>query len=215
MSEREIARTEFMAGLRKRGIKDPRVLSAMDKVPRDQFVESSEQESAFSDRALPIPCGQTISQPSLVAAMTEALRVSSEHRVLEIGTGSGYQAAILAHLAKHVFSIERFSRLAKIADARIKKLGIENVTVIEGDGTEGLQAEAPFDRIMVTAAAPEIPPVLIGQLVGGGVLIAPVGFRNEIQQLRRITKTPSGATQAEDLMAVRFVPLLQGKGPSA
>lgn len=213
MSEREQARKEFMTGLRKRGTEDERVLSAMAKVPRERFVDSEHEDVALSDYALPIACGQTISQPSLVAAMTAALKISPKHKVLEIGTGSGYQAAILSHLAKHVFSIERFPLLAEIAKERLKKLGIENVSISEGDGAEGLPGEAPFDRIMVTAAAPHMPPALTEQLAAGGILILPLGPPGDIQTLIRVTKSGAGALKSEDLMSVRFVPLLPGRNP--
>ncbi len=203
-----------MAGLRKRGTEDERVLSAMAKVPRERFVDSEHGDVALSDYALPISCGQTISQPSLVAAMTEALKISPEHKVLEVGTGSGYQAAIISHLAKHVFSIERFPLLAETAKKRLKKLGIENVTVIEGDGAEGLPGEAPFDRIMVTAAAPWVPPALIEQLANGGILLTPIGPEGEIQTLTRLTNSGPGPLKTEELMSVRFVPLLRGRNPA-
>jgi len=213
MRKREKTRNEFISSLRKRGIDDKRVLAAMEKVPRERFVEREHEDIAFSDQALPIACGQTISQPSLVAAMTAALKIAPEHKILEIGTGSGYQAAILSHLAHKIVSVERFSALAKIARERLGELGIGNVTVIEGDGAEGLPGEAPFDRIMLTAAALRVPPALMGQLADNGILIAPLGPPGEIQMLTRFTKKASGVLETEELMAVRFVPLLPGTKP--
>jgi len=211
MSEREKARKEFVASLRKRGVADERVLKAMARVPRESFVETEHEDIAFADQALPIACGQTISQPSLVGAMTAALKISSDHKVLEVGTGSGYQAAILSYLTKHVFSIERFPLLAEIARERLKKLGIENVSVIEGDGAEGLPREAPFDRIMITAAAPVVPPALTEQLADGGILLIPIGPVCEVQMLTRIRKIAPGVLKTDELMAVRFVPLVPGR----
>ena len=205
---------EFLLGLRKRGIRDTRVLRALELVPRERFVGAAQQDLAFADQALPIDCGQTISQPYVVAAMTEALDLKPEHKVLEIGTGSGYQAAILAHLAKSVVSIERYRTLAEEARARLAALGLANVTVLVGDGSEGARDYGPFDRIVVTAAAPEIPGALIEQLKTGGVLLAPVGPRDGVQMLTRFEKGADGKIAEEELMAVRFVPLVAGKAAS-
>jgi protein-L-isoaspartate(D-aspartate) O-methyltransferase len=202
---------EFLLGLRKRGIRDLRVLRALETVPRERFVEPAQFELAFADQALPIDCGQTISQPYVVAAMTEALEVASEHRVLEIGTGSGYQAAILAKLARHVFTIERYRTLANKAKKRIAALKLDNVTVIVGDGTKGDPEHAPFDRVMVTAATPEVPAALIKQLVPEGVLIAPIGPTGGVQYLTRFKKAADGGLEQRELMAVRFVPLIPGR----
>jgi protein-L-isoaspartate(D-aspartate) O-methyltransferase len=205
------ARMEFLLGLRRRGIRDTRVLRALEQVPRERFVDEGQMALAFADQALPIQCGQTISQPYMVAAMTEALDVKPEHKVLEIGTGSGYQAAILAHLAKSVVSIERYRTLADEARARLAELGLTNVTVLIGDGTEGARDYGPFERVIVTAAAPEIPRPLIEQLAPGGILLAPVGPRDGVQMLTRLEKGASGKLTADELMAVRFVPLVAGK----
>ena len=207
-------RMEFLLGLRRRGIRDTKVLRALEIVPRERFVDEAQAEFAFADRALPIDCGQTISQPYMVAAMTEALEVRPDHKVLEIGTGSGYQAAILAHLAKSVVSIERYRTLADEARARLAELGLANVTVLVGDGTEGARDYAPFDRIIVTAAAPKIPKALIEQLAPGGILLAPLGPRDGVQMLTRFEKGPAGELKTEELMAVRFVPLVAGKAAS-
>ena len=208
------ARMEFLLGLRKRGIRDTRVLRALDLVPRERFVGADQQDLAFADQALPIDCGQTISQPYVVAAMTEALDLKPDHKVLEIGTGSGYQAAILAHLAKSVVSIERYRTLADEARTRLAALGLANVTVLVGDGSEGARDYGPFDRIVVTAAAPEIPGALIEQLKTGGVLLAPVGPRDGVQMLTRFEKGADGTLAEKELMAVRFVPLVAGKAAS-
>jgi protein-L-isoaspartate(D-aspartate) O-methyltransferase len=204
-------RMEFLLQLRKRGIQDTRVLRALETVPRERFVEAGQQDLAFADQALPICCGQTISQPYVVAAMTEALEVGPHHRVLEIGTGSGYQAAILARLAWEVVSIERYRTLAEMARTRLAALGLNNVTVTVGDGTKGDPERAPFDRIIVTAATPEIPPPLLDQLAPDGILIAPVGPTGGVQQLKRLHKKEDGAIEERTLMAVRFVPLIPGQ----
>jgi protein-L-isoaspartate(D-aspartate) O-methyltransferase len=210
MTDREQERSEFVSDLKARGIKDEKVLAALASVPREEFVEPAHERLAFEDQALPIACGQTISQPYMVAAMTEALEISPDHKVLEIGTGSGYQAAILAKLAREVISVERHRDLADTARARLKRLGFDNVTVIHADGMAGAGAHAPFDRIVVTAAAEEIPTMLTDQLAQNGVLLAPVGAEGAIQALVRVRKSAEGALQTEDLMPVRFVPLLPG-----
>jgi protein-L-isoaspartate(D-aspartate) O-methyltransferase len=207
---REQERVEFIRDLKLRGIHDENVLEALIRVPREEFVAITDEPLAFSDQALPIACGQTISQPYVVAAMSEALEVAPEHKVLEIGTGSGYQAAILACLAREVYSIERHGDLAESARVRLQRLGFSNVTVIHADGMEGAGGYAPFDRIIVTAAALEIPKALTGQLAPGGVMIVPVGPTAEVQSLVRVRKAPDGSLTQEDLMAVRFVPLLPG-----
>lgn len=207
---REQERSEFVQDLKLRGIHGEKVLDALARVPREEFVAALDEGRAFSDQALPIACGQTISQPYVVAAMTEALELSPEHKVLEIGTGSGYQAAILACLAREVFTIERHRDLAESARARLQRLGFNNITVIHADGMEGAGAYAPFDRIIVTAATPEIPEALTAQLASGGVMVVPVGAARDVQSLTRLRKKVDGSLKAEDLMAVRFVPLLPG-----
>ncbi|MGB7037638.1 MAG: protein-L-isoaspartate(D-aspartate) O-methyltransferase [Xanthobacteraceae bacterium] len=202
---------EFQLALRRHGITDQAVLRAMDEVPREYFVAPGFLESAYADQALPIACGQTISQPFVVAYMTEKLEVEPGHRVLEIGTGSGYQTAILARLAREVVSLERYRTLAEAARERIGTLGYGNVTIRSGDGMAGAPDLAPFDRIMVTAAAEQVPEALGAQLAEGGKMIIPVGPRHDAQSLVRLTKQPDGALTRENLIAVRFVPLLPGQ----
>ena len=168
-------RMEFLLTLRRRGIADQAVLRAMDEVPRERFVEPTFADSAYADQALPIACGQTISQPYVVAYMTEQLEMRSQHRVLEVGTGSGYQAAVLSRLAREVVSVERYRTLAEEARARLKALGYENVDVVVGDGFAGVPERAPYDRIIVTAAAETMPQALLDQLADGGIMILPLG----------------------------------------
>ncbi|MDE1972303.1 MAG: protein-L-isoaspartate(D-aspartate) O-methyltransferase [Hyphomicrobiales bacterium] len=201
---------EFLLTLRRRGIMDQAVLRAMDEVPRGVFVDEEFADSAYADRALPIACGQTISQPYVVAYMTEQLAVEPEHRVLEIGTGSGYQAAVLSHLAREVVSVERYRTLADGARQRLKTLGYSNVMIVAGDGLAGAPERGPFDRIMVTAAIEDVPQMLVDQLGEGGKMVIPVGPRNGVQRIVKLTKT-SGGSDRQDLIAVRFVPLLPGQ----
>ena len=207
----DVERMEFQLALRRRGVSDQAVLRAMDEVPREYFVAAGFTDTAYADQALPIACGQTISQPFVVAYMTEKLEVEPQHRVLEIGTGSGYQAAILARLAREVVSIERYRTLADAARERLKTLGYSNVTIRLGDGMAGAPDLAPFDRIMVTAAAEEVPEALVAQLAEGGKMVVPVGPRHNAQYIVRLTKQPGGALTREELIAVRFVPLLPGQ----
>jgi protein-L-isoaspartate(D-aspartate) O-methyltransferase len=202
---------EFQLALRRRGISDQAVLRAMDEVPREYFVAAGFAESAYADQALPIACGQTISQPYVVAYMTELLNVEPHHRVLEVGTGSGYQAAVLSRVAREVVSIERYRTLADAARERIKTVGYANVTILVGDGMAGAPDLAPFDRIMVTAAAEEIPKALAEQLVVGGKMVLPVGPRHGPQYIVKLSKQANGELTREDLIAVRFVPLLPGQ----
>jgi protein-L-isoaspartate(D-aspartate) O-methyltransferase len=201
---------EFLLALRRRGIMDPDVLRAMEEVPRGVFVGEDFSQNAYADRALPIACGQTISQPFVVAYMTQHLDVAPEHHVLEIGTGSGYQAAILSRLAKTVVSIERFRTLADAARARLQDLGYGNVEVVVGDGLAGAPDRAPFDRILVTAAAERIPEALTAQLAEGGVMLLPLGPHDGTQHIVKLTKASTGLTR-EELIPVRFVPLLPGQ----
>jgi protein-L-isoaspartate(D-aspartate) O-methyltransferase len=205
-----VERMEFLLTLRQRGIGDPRVLRAMDEVPRANFVEQQYSHDAYADRALPISCGQTISQPYVVAHMTEQLDVKPEHRVLEVGTGSGYQAAILSRLARAVVGIDRYRTLADAARQRLAALGYDNVEIMAGDGLAGVPERAPFDRIMVTAAAEEIPEALVDQLAEGGVMVLPLGSHGGSQRIVRLTKTKDGLKR-ENGIAVRFVPLLPGQ----
>jgi len=209
-SDDKVGRMQFLLGLRKRGISDPAVLRAMDEVPREHFVESTFVDNAYADQALPIACGQTISQPYVVAYMTEQLGVQGDHRVLEVGTGSGYQAAVLSRLAREVISIERYRTLAESARNRLATLGYDNVDVRVGDGLAGVPERAPFDRIIVTAAAETIPEALVGELADGGVMMLPLGPHGGPQQLVKLTKGEQGIKQ-EDLIGVRFVPLLPGQ----
>jgi protein-L-isoaspartate(D-aspartate) O-methyltransferase len=210
VSDDSVGRMQFMLTMRRRGIGDPAVLRALDEVPREHFVSGEFQSAAYADRALPIACGQTISQPYVVAYMTEQLGVRPEHRVLEIGTGSGYQAAILSRLAREVVSIERYRTLADMARTRIETLGYQNVEIRVGDGLDGAADRAPFDRIIVTAAAETLPEALIGQLAEGGVLLLPLGPHGGVQRLVKLTKNIGGLEQ-EELLGVRFVPLLPGQ----
>jgi protein-L-isoaspartate(D-aspartate) O-methyltransferase len=192
--------------LRGRGISDPRVLAAMGRVPRTEFLPEKERPHAYADRALPIDCGQTMSQPYIVALMSQALELSGDEHVLEIGTGSGYQAAILGELARSVVTIERHPRLAQQAAAKLAQLGYKNVRAIEGDGMVGSPADAPFDRIIVTAASRSVPEAVWQQLAEGGLLVIPEGGQ-DFQELKRIRKT-GGQPVSEVLCDCRFVPLL-------
>jgi protein-L-isoaspartate(D-aspartate) O-methyltransferase len=206
----KVVRMQFLLVLRQRGIGDTAVLRAMDEVPREHFVENAFVDAAYADQALPIACGQTISQPYVVAYMTEQLCLQPQHRVLEIGTGSGYQAAILSRLAREVISVERYRTLANAARIRLATLGYNNVEVLLGDGVAGVPDKAPFDRIMITAAAENVPEALVAQLAEGGLMILPLGQHNGSQHLVRITKRETGLEQ-EKLIGVRFVPLLPGQ----
>jgi protein-L-isoaspartate(D-aspartate) O-methyltransferase len=205
----DVERMEFQLLLRRRGISEQAVLRAMDEVPRELFVSVELADSAYADQALPIACGQTISQPYVVAFMTEHLDVEPQHHVLEVGTGTGYQAAVLSRLARDVVSIERYRTLADAARERLKTLGYGNVTILAGDGLGGAPAEAPFDRIMVTAAAEEVPEMLVDQLAEGGKIVLPLGPRDGTQNIVKLTKTAGGLAR-QSLIAVRFVPLLPG-----
>jgi protein-L-isoaspartate(D-aspartate) O-methyltransferase len=197
------------AFLRASGIRSERVLAAFAEVPRQLFVPERYVPHAEDDRPLPIGCGQTISQPFVVAYMTERLRLAGNERVLEVGTGSGYQTAILARLVQEVFSIEIVPELAARArEVLTGTLGLLNVRLRTGDGSLGWPEEAPFDRVIVTAAAPEVPPALVAQLAAGGRMILPVGFELDVQMLRVVDKGNDGASVETDLLPVRFVPLV-------
>lgn len=198
-----------------RGVRSSRVIDAIRRTPRERFVASSQQESAYDDAALPIECGQTISQPYMVAHMTELLEPAPQARVLEIGTGSGYQTAVLALLFQHVFSIERHEPLLKAAAQRFIDLALNNVSLRCGDGTLGWAEQAPFDAILVTAGAPEVPAALEAQLADGGRLVVPVGPLDD-QVLVRVRRTPRGLSR-ERLLRCRFVKLIgeQGWSPEA
>ncbi|MEM9011762.1 MAG: protein-L-isoaspartate(D-aspartate) O-methyltransferase [Pseudomonadota bacterium] len=199
----------FLFALRSAGVRDAAVLSAMEMTQREAFLDGIFRARAYEDLPLPISCGQTISQPSVVGLMTQALRVDSRSKVLEVGTGSGYQAAVLSRLARRVYSIERHRALARAAREALAEAGLVNVTIITGDGTLGLPEQAPFDRILVTAAAEDPPATLLAQLREGGRMVLPVGQTDRVQQLIVVDKTPDGLEYTE-LGDVRFVPLLQG-----
>ena len=199
--------------LRARGIRDPRVLDAMARVPRHQYVPPDEQLRAYADSPLPIGYGQTISQPYIVAFMTEALHVAPTDRVLEIGTGSGYQAAILGELARDVYTIELVPELAERARRSLAAAGYRNVHVRQGDGYQGWPDQAPFDKVIVTAAPEIVPQALVDQLGVGGTLILPVGPQHGAQELRILTKTAAGVT-SERSLPVQFVPMVKPKPPA-
>jgi protein-L-isoaspartate(D-aspartate) O-methyltransferase len=209
-NEQDDDRMEFLLTLRRRGIADQAVLRAMDEVPREQFVDTSFLRSAYADQALPIACGQTISQPYVVAYMTEQLALEPHYRVLEIGTGSGYQSAVLSRLAREVVTIERYRTLADQAGERLRSLGYDNVEIIVGDGFSGVPGRAPYDRIIVTAAAESVPETLLEQLAQNGVMVLPLGSPDGSQHLIKLTKSQTG-TRRENLIAVRFVPMLPGQ----
>jgi len=209
---------QLIMELRGQGITDPRVLDAMERTPRDAFVDEPLEYAAWNNTALPIACGQTISQPFVVAYMTQHLGVQSSHRVLEIGTGSGYQAAVLSPLCRRVYTIERHRPLLKQAEDRFRTLGLHNITTKHGDGYKGWAEQAPFDRILLAAAPPQVPPILIEQLKVGGALIAPVGTISEAngdatesfsQRLTKMIRTETGVKE-EVLIPVLFVPMLSG-----
>src|SRR3954452_22836407 len=199
----------FQLTLRRRGISDQAVLRAMEEVPREAFVESSDREHAYLDSALSIACGQTISQPFVVAYMTEQLQLEKGHRVLEIGAGSGYQAAMLSRLARQVLTVERYRKLADAARARLEKLDYHNVEVMLGDGLNLPSNIGSFERLIFTAAMEQIPENLIERLEVGGILIAPVGPHQGVQTLTRLSRSEAGIERKE-LVEVRFVPALPG-----
>ena len=200
---------QLMLRLRQGGVSDRSVLEAMEKTPREMFVERAFRERAFEDRPLPIACGQTISQPAIVGMMIQALEVTPRCKVLEVGARSGYVCAILARLARRVYGVERHRPLALEARERIAGLGLGNVTIRAGDGTRGWPEQAPFDRILVSAAADDTPAMLLEQLRPGGIMVLPVGQTDEVQQLIKIEKTDDGPSYSE-LCDVLFVPLVEG-----
>ena len=193
--------------LRQHGIGDAEVLGAIERVPREMFVPEQFQDQAYENTALPIGAGQTISQPLVVALMTQALKLGERMRVLEIGTGSGYQAAVLSHLCRRVYTIERHATLLKEAEARFKELGLHNVTAMTGNGIAGWPEQAPFPRILVTAAAVKAPPALLDQLDVGGIMVIPIGANASDQNVVRLTKREDGF-ESETLWPVRFVPMI-------
>ncbi len=202
---------QFLFALRSKGVTDKRVLEAMEKVDRGPFVRGLFSERAYEDMPLPISCGQTISQPSIVGLMTQALEVQPRDKVLEVGTGSGYQAAILSQLARRVYTVDRYRRLVNEAKEIFHTLGLTNVTAFTADGSHGLDEQAPFDRIIITAAAEDPPGPLLAQLKIGGIMVVPVGQSDTVQSLIKVTRTDTGFDYQE-LCPVRFVPLLEGVG---
>ncbi len=202
---------QFLFALRSRGVTDRRVLNAMEAVDRGLFVRGIFAGRAYEDMPLPIACGQTISQPSVVGLMTQALEVSPRDKVLEVGTGSGYQAAILARLARRVYTVERHARLVREASQVFRDLDLVNITTMVSDGSFGLPEQAPFDRIIVTAAAEDPPGPLLAQLKIGGIMVVPVGQSDAVQTLIRVRRTETGF-EYDELRPVRFVPLLEGLG---
>ncbi len=206
----EARKIRLIMELRQNGISDTAVLSAIERVPREIFVPEPFQDQAYENLALPIGQGQTLSQPQVVAAMTQALAPSRRLKILEVGTGSGYQAAVLSRLFRRVYTIERYRELLNEAEQRFAQLRLSNITSRAGDGIKGWPEQAPFGRIIVTAAAVEVPGALVDQLGEGGVMVVPVGRRNGIQSLLRVVRGTDGITQEEALGDVRFVPLLDG-----
>jgi protein-L-isoaspartate(D-aspartate) O-methyltransferase len=207
--ERAEEQMRFLYALRSRGVTDPRVLAAMEEIDRGAFVRGLFAERAYEDTPLPIACGQTISQPSVVALMTQALEVSPRDKVLEVGTGSGYQAAILSRLARRVYTVDRHKRLVREAQKLFEALDLANITAFAADGSFGLPDQAPFDRILVTAAAEDPPGPLLAQLRVGGIMVVPVGQSDAVQSLIKVTRHEQGFDY-DELRPVRFVPLVEG-----
>ena len=208
--ERRVRIADLILRFRRAGITDQAVLQAIESVPRDVFVPAESRAVAYAERALPIDCGQTISAPLIVGMMTAALDIDEGDRVLEIGTGTGYQTAVLARLCRRVYTIDRFRTLVSAAESRFRTLRITNIATLVGDGTKGWPEQSPFDRIIVTAAAEAVPEPLLTQVRVGGVIVAPVGPQDGVQKLLRIERTDTGY-EARDLADVRFVPLIPGK----
>jgi len=202
---------QFLFALRSKGVTDKRVLEAMEMVDRGAFMRGIFAGRSYEDMPLPIACGQTISQPSIVGLMTQALHVQPRDKVLEVGTGSGYQAAILSQLARRVYTVDRHRRLVREAQEVFDRLGLSNITTIVGDGSHGLPDQAPFDRILVTAAAEDPPGPLLAQLRVGGIMVVPVGQSDAVQSLIKVTRGEAGFDY-EELRPVRFVPLIEGLG---
>ena len=201
----------FLFALRSRGVTDTRVLTAMERVDRGLFVRGLFADRAYEDMPLPIACGQTISQPSVVGLMTQALQVNPRDTVLEVGTGSGYQAAVLAQLCRRVYTVDRYRRLVREAADLFRQLDLSNITTITADGSFGLPDQGPFDRIIVTAAAEDPPGPLLEQLKPGGIMVVPVGQSDSVQSLIKVTRGAKGFDY-EELRPVRFVPLVEGLG---
>ena len=203
---------QLVMSLRGGGVTDAKVMGAIERTPRHLFVPQRFGDQAYDDRALPIDCGQTISQPLIVALMTQALKLDDRSKVLEIGTGSGYQAAVLARLARRVYSVERYRTLAKEAEQRFDAMRLTNIVTKIGDGTLGWPEHQPFDGIVVAAGAPAVPEALKHQLILGGHLVIPVGGEQGVQYLERVTRLSDDEFRTEDLGAVRFVPLRGEQG---
>ena len=212
MTDTAERKMRFLYALRSRGVTDIRVLTAMERIDRGAFVKGLFADRAYEDMPLPISCGQTISQPSVVALMTQALSVTPRDKVLEIGTGSGYQAAILSQLARRVYTVDRHRRLVREAQEVFRALNLTNITAFAADGSFGLADQAPFDRIIVTAAAEDAPGPLLAQLKIGGIMVLPVGQSDTVQSLIKVTRHETGFDY-EELRPVRFVPLVEGLGP--
>ncbi len=213
MTDYTVEKAQLIMRLRAQSIRNSEVLSALEKIPRDLFLPQALRKHAYEDASLPIANGQTISQPYIVARMTEALEISQKHRVLEIGTGSGYQAAILSHLSRRVYTIERLRPLLVQAENLFRKLQLTNITTLHGDGYRGWPEAAPFDRIIVTCRCDELPMKLLDQLKDDGILIAPIGVTGQ-EALFRVSKK-AGKGEMEQLMPVRFVPMVSGTGHDA
>ena len=209
MTDSAERKMRFLFALRSKGVTDARVLTAMETIDRGDFVRGLFADRAYEDMPLPIACGQTISQPSVVGLMTQALEVSSRDKVLEVGTGSGYQAAILSLLARRVYTLDRHRRLVREAEEIFARLGLTNITAMTADGSRGLPEQAPFDRIIVTAAAEDPPGPLLAQLRIGGIMVLPVGQSDTVQSLLKVTRGPAGY-EYDELRPVRFVPLVEG-----
>ena len=210
MQKNDEKKMQFILSVRSKGVVDNNVLKAIESLNREHFLKGVFAQRAYEDTPLPIECGQTISKPSVVGIMTQALKVTTRDKILEIGTGSGYQTAILSKLARRVYSVERFKPLHDEARLIFKKLNLNNITPIWGDGSQGIVEQQPFDRIIVTAAAEDPPPILLNQLKVGGIMIIPVGQSDEIQKLIKVERTETNF-KYEDLCDVRFVPLLEGR----
>lgn len=202
---------QFLFALRSKGVTDASVLTAMEKVDRAAFIRGLFSKRAYEDMPLPIPCGQTISQPSVVGLMTQALKAGPRDTVLEVGTGSGYQAAVLSHVARRVYTVDRHKRLVNEAREVFDALGLTNITAFTADGSHGLPDQAPFDRILVTAAAEDPPGPLLAQLKVGGIMVVPVGQSDAVQSLIRVSRHERGF-EYDELRPVRFVPLIEGLG---
>ena len=212
MTDTAERKMRFLYALRSKGVTDTRVLTAMERIDRGAFVKGLFADRAYEDMPLPISCGQTISQPSVVALMTPALSVNPRDKVLEIGPGSGYQAAILSQLARRVYTVDRHRRLVREAQELFRTLDLTNITAFTADGSFGLADQAPFDRIIVTAAAEDPPGPLLAQLKIGGIMVVPVGQSDTVQSLIKVTRHETGF-EYDELRPVRFVPLVEGLGP--